>query len=139
MAVEGTEQLLKDFDELLKKNMKAVQGVTAAGAATVQAEMISRISDGRKTGKKYPNLPNRSSAAGEYPAKQSGKLIRAIKTVLSPDKTQAFVGVHNTAQVPYAVWLEYGTRNMAERPFVFTSMQKHKKKIRDMYIKALKL
>ena len=108
-------------------------------AATVTAEMKTSVLARSKTGKKWPSLPNRSSAAGESPATQSGKLASSIRAILSPDKTEAFVGVPNSANVNYAKWLEYGTRRIAPRPFVFVALQKNKKSIKDMYVKALKL
>jgi len=139
MAVTGVDDLLKDFDKILKESMQAVQAVTVASAATLEAEMKTNILARQKTGIKWPSLPNRSSAAGESPATQSGKLARSIKAVLSADKTEAFVGIHNTAQVPYAVWLEYGTRGIEPRPFVWPALQKHKNKIIEDYKKALKI
>mgnify|MGYP002634645222 CR=1 FL=1 len=137
MAVQGTEQLLKDFERILKDNMQRIQNVTVAASATVTAEMKSSIMGRSKTGKKWSSLPNRSSAAGEAPANQSGDLSRAIRAILSPDKLEAKVGVPNSANLNYAKWLEYGTRGMAPRSFVFPALQKHKKKITEDYKKAL--
>lgn len=48
-------------------------------AATSAAEVLAEKLSGPGGGVQYPGQPNRSSAPGEYPAEQSGKLRDSIK------------------------------------------------------------
>ena len=62
-----------------------------------------------KTGIKYPNLPHRSSAPYEPPAKQSGNLHSKIDVELYNG------GVMVGSDVKYLKYLELGTRKMKPR------------------------
>ena len=64
---------------------------------------------GPHSGRKYPNLPNRSSAPGEFPATQSGRLMASTGQETGPDRVE--VG----ATVKHARFLRAGTRKMAPR------------------------
>ncbi|WP_161881940.1 hypothetical protein [Deinococcus alpinitundrae] len=48
-----------------------------AGAEEAAAFLREKL-EGAGTGNKWPGLPNTSSAPGEYPAEQSGKLLKSI-------------------------------------------------------------
>jgi len=62
-----------------------------------------------KSGIKYPNLPNRSSAPYEPPAKQSGNLHSKIDVKLYNG------GVKVGSDVSYLKYLELGTKKMIKR------------------------
>ena len=62
-----------------------------------------------KSGIKYPNLPNRSSAPYESPSKQSGNLHSKIDVELYNG------GVMVGSDVKYLKYLELGTRKMKPR------------------------
>lgn len=66
----------------------------------------------KKSGVKYPNLPNRSSAPGQSPAAQSGALFDSIKDDISAFQSE----LGYTAK--YGEFLEMGTSRMAPRPLV---------------------
>jgi hypothetical protein len=70
----------------------------------------------KKTGTWYPKNPRRSSAPGESPASQSGKLINSKRITGRGRKWK----LQYTA--PHAVKLEFGTWKMAPRPFVRRAM-----------------
>lgn len=71
------------------------------------------IKDPPKTGRKYPSLPNRSSAPGESPANQSGKLMESVKYKVS---SWNLLRVGDT--VKYGKFLEFNLR----RPHVSTAV-----------------
>jgi HK97 gp10 family phage protein len=75
------------------------------------------IKDPPKTGRKYPSLKNRSSAVGEAPAYQSGKLSRGVRYAVSG---WSKMEVGDT--VFYGYFLEYGTTKMKPRPHVSTAV-----------------
>ena len=70
-----------------------------------------------KTGIKYPNLPNRSSAGGEAPAYQFGNLWKGVKYVVH---RWDLMEVGDT--VRYGGFLEYGTSRMKPRPHISTAV-----------------
>lgn len=81
-----------------------------------QTDAQRRVLSGPKTGRIYrrgrANF-HRASAPGEAPANDFGFLVGSIKL----DVTQE-LNVKLRAVAPYAVHLEYGTKNMAARPFL---------------------
>ena len=68
------------------------------------------------SGKKYKRLPNRSSAPGETPAPQSGKLRQDWddQTLIEGDQVTSRIKSNSK----HAEWLEGGTKKMAKRPFI---------------------
>lgn len=74
------------------------------------------LTTGARTGRKYPNLPNRSSARGEPPRSQSGRLVRSYNYKVS-SWHQMTVGESAT----YAGFLEDGTRKMRPRPHMLVA------------------
>ena len=62
-----------------------------------------------KTGRKYPSLPNRSSTAGEFPANQTGALLRSVDSFF--DRSSVTVGSNKY----YSKFLAHGTVKMRAR------------------------
>lgn len=81
------------------------------------------IRTGPKTGRKWPNLPNRSSAPFEAPAEQSGKLSKSIGYRVR-NHTQMEIGASAESErgAPYPRFLEDGTRKMKPRPYLLKSV-----------------
>lgn len=81
------------------------------------AENAAKIAmTGQKSGKLYKRgkkKTHQASAPGEAPAVDTGTLRRSILTQRDGD-LRAVVSVG----AEYAVWLEFGTRRMAPRPFL---------------------
>jgi HK97 gp10 family phage protein len=69
------------------------------------------LTTGVRTGRWYSNLPNRSSAPGEPPQNQSGRLVRSYNYKVASWHHMT-VGESTT----YAGFLENGTRKMRPRP-----------------------
>jgi HK97 gp10 family phage protein len=95
------------------------------GAEMVRTEAIRTMTSEAKTGRKYPGLPNRSSAPGESPARQSGRLIAGIDIRPEPAALRAVVN----ASTAYAAALEFGTQKMAPRPFMRPALAAKKAEI----------
>jgi len=111
LEIKGNAQ--KSLDASCQKFKKGCMNGLKKAGQIVKAEIKRLIKDPPKTGKKYQNLPNRSSAAGESPAYQTGVLSRSANYVV-PRWNEMEVGV--TAF--YGKYLELGTEKMAPRPFV---------------------
>lgn len=88
-------------------------------AGEIVEETIARIEErikvgmaGAKSGRLYG--PHQASAPGEMPAMDTTNLAGNINSEMET----ATSGVVHTGSVDYAVHLEYGTVNMAARPFM---------------------
>lgn len=87
-------------------------------AAADESEKVFRAGmRGGHSGRKYPNLPRRSSAPGEYPANQFGPLMASINSDVSATRMEIGTGVF------YAIFLREGTRKMARRKMSDTALQ----------------
>lgn len=72
MAKRGSNPNLKA--ELIKDLSPRIQHAAEAGAAVLR----ENVSAGARSGVHYPNLPRRSSAAGEFPQEQEGDLRASV-------------------------------------------------------------
>ena len=81
---------------------------------------------GARNGIKYKSLPNRSSAPGEAPAAQSGKLRQEWDDITERQGNghTSIVTSRITSTTPYAGYLEEGTERMAARTFVDKIIEK---------------
>ncbi|MGL5005371.1 MAG: hypothetical protein ACRDAM_20800 [Casimicrobium sp.] len=88
------------FEAAITKQIapKLERGATLAGLM-----IIDRLSQ-PGSGEKYAGLPNRSSAPGEYPARQSGELVNSIDArALTPLR----FGIGSFNAPDHAYWLEF--------------------------------
>lgn len=91
-----------------------LRGVTDAAKSVFRAGMT-----GPHSGRLYRRRgrAHRASAPGEYPANDSGRLLRTARTVVTPDEGEFGVGMF------YARFLAHGTRKMAKRRMAKEAMQ----------------
>ena len=75
------------------------------------------LTTGARTGRKYDALPNRSSARGEAPQSQSGRLVRSYNY-----KVASWHHMTVGERATYAGFLEGGTRKMAPRPHMLVAV-----------------
>lgn len=71
-----------------------------------------------------------ASAPGEAPAQATGRLRQSIKGLVKGGKR--IIGVVGT-DIDYGPMLEYGTRNMAARPWLSVATEKATGKIRQIF------
>lgn len=97
---------------MAKVRTGAMRGVIR-GTERVHDLATRKIMDPPKTGKKHRGLPNQSSAPGESPATQSGRLQQSGQTVYNAG------ALSGQAQwtTEYALPLEVGTEEIEARPF----------------------
>lgn len=93
---------------------------TAVDTANISRKSIQR---GIKTGTTYqkynPRRTHKASSAGQPPATDTGRLVSSI-TQERTGKAEAEVG----STVVYSKFLEFGTRNMDERPWLRPALKK---------------
>lgn len=109
-----------DIAALEARIRAAAMGGVIDGAEQVRDEAIRSMTQDPKSGRKHSGLPNRSSAPGESPARQSGNLINQI--ALREDVSRLAVVINSGAA--YAAALEFGTETMAPRPVMRPSLAK---------------
>ena len=85
--------------------------------AIVGNRVETLLTTGVRTGRKYRNLPNRSSARGEPPQSQSGRLVRSYNY-----KVASWHHMTVGERATYAGLLEGGTRKMAPRPHMLVAV-----------------
>lgn len=100
---------------LSAKIEKAVQDGLLALALMGQGFAQKSILRGRKSGRIYKrgSRTHQASAPGEAPANDLGFLAQNVKAESTEAMTASLISL-----APYSVHLEYGTRNMAARPFL---------------------
>lgn len=111
-----------NVDAIMARVRAAAMTGVLNGAEMVREEAIRSMVAEEKTGRKYPSLPNRSSAPGEAPARQSGRLVAGIDIRTEPADLKAVVN----AGTAYAAALEFGTEKIAPRPFMRPALAKMK-------------
>jgi HK97 gp10 family phage protein len=104
-----------DAAVIAKVRAGVMRGVVR-GTEQVRNEALRLIMQTAKTGRLYRmrGVVHRASAPGEPPASDTGRLVNSITTAYNETKLSGVV----SANTEYAPYLEYGTANMEERPFM---------------------
>jgi hypothetical protein len=89
-------------------------------------KMLQDILNRPGTGRHYPGQPNRSSAPGEPPARQTGRLRAHVPVRMIRHPKKVTMRIIYT-WVKYAPYLEFGTFHIARRPFAEPVMKQTKK------------
>lgn len=133
-------KVLKSWDELeelfrrLENNLSGDALVAIVeGGSTIVHDWIVEDMGGAKSGRSYSHLPNRSSAAGETPAVQSGELVNSLERKTTRSSRGRATAVVTTAN-DHAALLEYGSSRMAPRPFMRPGLDRNAEKIGDLAV-----
>ena len=139
VRIEGLDDLNRNLMRVAGKfEHEATQLVnrTAQNIRNTAVRSIQKRSPGGEEYEKYnPRRTHVASAPGQPPNTDTGRLAGSIRAVES-GKPTAYVD----ALADYAVHLEFGTRNMAARPFMTPAVEverdKYRKGINDLTAKA---
>ena len=136
-TIEGLIALSKQTAEVRAKVAREIDVALFAAAKQVEGEAKRSIAAGGKTGRVYKrrSVTHQASAPGEAPATDTGRLVNSV-TAYPPSNGESSV-VAGRGTVGHAAHLEFGTRNMAARPFLFPALEKSKKWIADRLTKAV--
>jgi HK97 gp10 family phage protein len=104
----------------------------ARAAMMVQGRIVDSIQRDPKTGAVYGN--HQASAPGQPPATDTGQLVRSI--TMSVEGTEGEVVGVIRASAPYAAMLEFGTSNIAPRPYMQPGLESQRRKIEEMFRKG---
>ena len=83
----------------------------------VKDKLTNTIKNARGSGRQYPNLPNRSSAPGEIPVSQSGKLENSFGYRTRVNELLIYNKARSRTGAPYPLFLNTGTRKMEPRQY----------------------
>ncbi len=124
--IDNTDKVIKSIEQSASKRMaKAVNEVR-----NVVLETLS----GSRTGRRY-KVPGTqrlytASAPGEPPAQATGGLRGSIKTTVSGEDKK-IVGRVGT-DLEYGKELEFGSRKVAPRPWLYPSFEKASPKVKEI-------
>ena len=143
MNIKFSLKNLKSFNKRLEKRLKRdaitqIKRNVTRGVMLVRNTAVEEIQRGTKTGETYelysPRRTHTSSAPGEFPATDTGFLVSQISTDVHT-KGNSVVG-QIISSAPYSKHLEFGTTKMSARPFMQPSLEKNKRKIREIFKKG---
>ena len=134
IKMTGTRQLLNNIKRINADAEKIERDSVFLTANAIKNHAVKSIQEVSKG--EYKNYQKQGggtgkrwfSAAGDAPNTDTGTLQRSINIEpLQPQKTM-YVGVN----ADYGVWLEFGTRNMAPRPFMQPAIDANEDTLRDI-------
>ena len=113
---EGAKLLRRKYSALPKAVRKAANSAVTRSAREHADEMRRLIKQTSGSWEFYP--PSHwSSPPGTPPNNWTGELLRSIKVSKRASLSRGAFS-ESTVSAPYAVYLEFGTRKMAARPFI---------------------
>lgn len=117
----------------IRRQLEAPVQAAAEAYADRLRENVSQTSGGRGT--HHSGLPNRSSAPGQYPVKQSGSLAESVDARATTDRLVHQVGFFGEDSKKLLA-LEFGSRDMSERAPLARTAQDND--TREVMLKAAK-
>ena len=134
-SVKGAAQTIQNLHRFGAAMDKRLLQAAVEIAVKVQRTAVASIQRGPKTGRIYGK--HQASAPGEAPATDTGALASSVQRV-DDKKTTAAVGTG----LGYGRDLEFGTKNMAARPWLFPALESERKayiqKLNKLGIEAMK-
>lgn len=123
VKIDGVKSVQEALARLDAQATKDVQDVINSTAQNIRNTAIRSIKNSPATGRVYKNRT--ASAEGNPPRTDTGRLASSI-AVKMPEQGNA-LEAEIGAYVNYAAHLEYGTRNMGARPFMFPALEQNMK------------
>jgi len=140
VTIFGTGELAKKVGQLSEKNQETIARVLHQGARTIAEDAKSSMALSPPDGEVYGD--HVASSAGNPPRIDTGDLANAVTTKplqYSAGVEETVVGVfEESGQGEKAVWLEFGTQNIDERPFLRPSYLRNRAQILKNVKKAVK-
>lgn len=120
----GTAELKRALAEFGINADKQLADIVRGTAQNVRTHAVRSVQRGPKTGKVYekinPRRTHRASAPGQPPATDTGRLANSLKADIQGIRATVFTNLE------YAPFLEFGTRTIEPRPFLFPALEKER-------------
>jgi len=97
-------------------------------------KLIQDNSDGIPAIRYGPKRTVNVSRPGDPPNTDTGRLVKSVKFEFADDGAVGFVG----SNYKVAAWLEFGTEDMAARPWLSTAVEKTAKKVDQIFSKWMR-
>ena len=128
ISISGVSAVIKAFDEQQKKRDRALQDAVNLTAQLIRTDAIRSMKQSpatgityvRKSGKGKP-IRHTASSSPNPPRIDQGDLIKSIKALVG--KLEARVGTNQR----YGPHLEFGTRKMEPRPWLFPAFERQRR------------
>lgn len=123
VSIEGGDKLAQAFKNFDAESLKKIQDVINSSAQNIRNNAIRSIKNSPATGRQYKrgSITHTASSAGNPPKTDTGRLVGSISASIG--QLEAEIG----AFANYSSYLEFGTRNMAARPFMFPALEQERK------------
>lgn len=121
IKTEGIGDISRNIARVDKKFAADLQGLIDGTAQTLRTEVIRSIQKSPASGRVYPSGKSsihRASSAGNPPRTDTGELVRMITARVKQLEAEV------SSNAPYSSYLEFGTANMAARPFLFPAFER---------------
>lgn len=123
-GLTGTVELKRALREFGINADKELAAIVRGTAQNVRSNAIKSIQRGTKSGIEYekysPRRTHRASAPGEAPATDTGRLVGSIQANIEGKSAEV------SANTEYAAYLEFGTRTIEPRPFLFPALEQER-------------
>lgn len=132
IKAENAEAIRRKYATVYPKRVeRSTAKLIARATFMVETTAKESIQQGPHTGRMYGR--HQASAPGEAPATDTGFLVSHIFSEVTKGKNPSGM-VISTA--PYSSHLEFGTTEMAARPYMFPALESNRAKIHKMFKNA---
>jgi len=132
--IKGLKAAIKNNEKRGKDAAKELKISMVRATSVVEAHVKKSIKQ-KGGGRRYPRKgqpPHFASAAGRPPATDTGNLGNNISTSVKGRADGAVIG-QIIAATDYAIHLEFGTSQMAARPFMTPALRQNRRKINAIF------
>jgi|TARA_R110000803_G_scaffold29508_4_gene67236 HK97 gp10 family phage protein len=127
-------KIKKQSENVLKNLVKAVRVATTETRNVAVTSILSNARSGASTTRYNPTRTINISSPGDAPAGDTGFLASNIHLIISGNGLEGEV----QSRADYSAALEFGTRDMAARPFLQPALEQGKNKYKRLFSKAVK-
>lgn len=132
IEITGDKEFIAFLKDALKHNERELDRTLQDMARRVESEAKRTIQGGARSGRVYKRggKNHKASAPNEAPKTDTGQLVANITT-----ERKGFMNydVGSRRGAPHGFWLEFGTRNMAKRPWLTPAYNKIVRKARNIF------
>lgn len=144
VEIKGVDDLLKNFDKYSKETQQKISDAVALTAINIRTEAMRAMKSSPASGRTYKrrSVTHTASTEGNAPRIDTGRLFNSIRWVATA--TEAVIGVFGSMDLrgnvtnkseglgdgsrsTYASALEFGTKNMKARPFLFPAFERERR------------
>ena len=144
IEIKGVDEVFKNFDKYSAETQKKISDALALTAINIRTDAMRAMKGSPGSGRSYKrrSITHTASSPGNAPRIDTGRLFNSIRWIASA--TEAVIGVFGSMDLrgsitskseglsdgtrsTYAAALEFGTKNMAARPFLFPAFERERR------------